>query len=40
MMVNSYNELEKFKKLPHINSLYQIVDDWGYTPNLYHFDGS
>ena len=32
-------ELEKFKKLPHINSLYEIVDDWGYAPNLYHFDG-
>ena len=33
-------ELDKFKELPHINSLYEIVDDWGYTPNLYHFDGS
>ena len=31
--------LEKFQELPHINSLYEIVDDWGYTPNLYHFDG-
>ena len=33
-------ELDKFKELPHINSLYEIVDDWGYAPNLYHFDGS
>lgn len=32
-------ELDKFKELPHINSLYEIVDDWGYAPNLYHFDG-
>ena len=32
-------ELDKFKELPHINSLYEIVDDWGYSPNLYHFDG-
>jgi len=31
--------LEKFQELPHINSLYEILDDWGYTPNLYHFDG-
>ena len=31
--------LEKFQELPHINSLYEIVNDLGYTPNLYHFDG-
>ena len=34
------NSLEKFKELPHINSDYKIVNDWGYTPNLYHFDKS
>lgn len=31
--------LEKFQELPHINLRYEILDDWGYTPNLYHFDG-
>ena len=31
--------LEKFQELPHINSSYEILHDWGYTPNLYHFDG-
>ncbi len=31
--------LEKFQELPHINSSYEILDDWGYTPSLYHFDG-
>lgn len=32
--------LALFKKLPHINSDNEIVSDWGYAPNLYHFDGS
>ena len=31
--------LEIFSKLPHINGDGEIVDDWGYTPSLYHFDG-
>lgn len=31
--------LEKFQELPHLNSSYEKLDDWGYTPNLYHFDG-
>ena len=31
--------LEKFQELPHINSHYEKLYDWGYTPNLYHFDG-
>ena len=31
--------LEKFQELPHINSLYEILDDWEYTPILYHLDG-
>ena len=30
--------LGMFKKLPHINADYEVVDDWGYTPSLYHFD--
>ena len=32
------NELELFKKLPHLNGNKEVVNDWGYTPNLYHFD--
>ena len=32
--------LELFKKLPHLNSNKNVVVDWGYTPNLYHFDQS
>lgn len=31
--------LEKFQELPHINSLYELQEDWAYTPNLYHFEG-
>lgn len=31
--------LEMFKHLPHIDSNYNVVIDWGYTPNLYHADG-
>lgn len=31
--------LEKFQELPHINSRYEIQEDWAYTPNLYHFEG-
>lgn len=32
--------LEKFKSLPHINDEECICEDWGYSPNLYHFDGA
>lgn len=30
--------LDMFKSLPHIDGNYNIIIDWGYTPNLYHFD--
>lgn len=44
------NYLDKFKKLPHLGIDYdakklhglpwgcKVIDDWGYAPNLYHFD--
>lgn len=33
--------LNKFKTLQHITSdMKSTVEDWGYAPNLYHFDGS
>ena len=33
--------LDKFKTLQHISGdLKHTLEDWGYTPNLYHFDGS
>lgn len=32
------NYLDLFKKLPHLDSDKKIIKDWGYTPNLYHFD--
>ncbi len=33
--------LDKFKTLQHITGdMKSTVDDWGYAPNLYHFDGS
>lgn len=32
--------LEKFKSLQHISGdLHQTLEDWGYAPNLYFFDG-
>ena len=35
------NSLEKFKSLQHISGdLKSTLEDWGYAPNLYHFDGS
>ena len=41
--VNSNNTMEalkKFTSLPHLSGdLKQMVEDWAYTPNLYHFDG-
>ena len=34
------NSLEKFKSLQHITAdLHQTLEDWGYAPNLYFFDG-
>lgn len=34
------NSLEKFKSLQHITGdLHQTLEDWGYAPNLYFFDG-
>ena len=34
------NSLEKFKSLQHItNDPHQTLEDWGYAPNLYFFDG-
>lgn len=32
------NALDLFKKLPHLNGNKEVVDDWEYTPSLYHFD--
>lgn len=33
--------LDKFKTLQHISGdMKSTVEDWGYAPNLYHFDGS
>ncbi len=32
------NYLDLFKKLPHLDSDKKVINDWGYTPNLYHFD--
>jgi len=35
------NYLEKFKSLQHISGdLHQTLEDWGYAPNLYYFDGN
>ena len=30
--------LKLFSTLPHLDGEYNPVDDWGYTPSLYHFD--
>lgn len=32
------NFLDLFKELPHLNGDYEVIDDWGYTPSIYHFD--
>lgn len=37
-LAQEMNVLDLFKKLPHLNDNKEVVDDWGYTPNLYHFD--
>lgn len=35
------DSLEKFKSLQHISGdLHKTLEDWGYAPNLYHFDKS
>lgn len=35
------DSLEKFKSLQHITGdMKSTVEDWGYAPNLYYFDGS
>ena len=35
------DSLERFKSLQHISrDLHKTLEDWGYAPNLYHFDGS
>ena len=40
MLVNN-QALDKFKTLQHITGdMKSTVEDWGYAPNLYHFDGS
>lgn len=35
------NALDLFKKLPHldVNGGIKVVEDWGYAPCLYHFNG-
>lgn len=30
--------LRLFESLPHCDSMCNIVEDWGYAPNLYYFD--
>ena len=37
-LAQEINALDLFKKLPHLNDNKEVVDDWGYTPDLYHFD--
>lgn len=32
------NALDLFKRLPHLSDDKKVVNDWGYIPNLYHFD--
>lgn len=35
------DSLEKFKSLQHITGdMKSTIEDWGYAPNLYYFDGS
>lgn len=36
---SSLDYIEMFMSLPHIDDKFQPIDDWGYIPNLYHFDG-
>jgi hypothetical protein len=32
------NALDLFKILPHLDGDKKVINDWGYIPNLYHFD--
>lgn len=32
------NYLNLFKRLPHLDGDRKVIKDWGYIPNLYHFD--
>ena len=37
---NGIDYLKLFASLEHINSKYEkVLDDWGYAPTLYSFDG-
>ena len=41
IMLANNETLDKFKTLQHITGdMKSTVEDWGYAPNLYHFDGS
>lgn len=38
--IDEDKSLEKFKSLQHITGdLHRTLEDWGYAPNLYFFDG-
>ena len=41
VIVTDYDKVLKKEETADISNFenYEIVDDWGYTPNLYHFDG-
>lgn len=36
--MNDIDYLRLFESLPHRDSMCNIVEDWGYAPNLYYFD--
>lgn len=36
--MNDIDYLRLFESLPHCDSMCNIVEDWGYAPNLYYFD--
>ena len=41
IMLANNEALDKFKTLQHITGdMKSTVEDWAYTPNLYHFDGT
>lgn len=37
-LIEEMNALDLFKKLPHLTYDKKVTKDWGYIPNLYHFD--
>lgn len=37
-MCEKVDILGLFASLPHLTHNYEIVEDWNYTPSLYHFD--